>query len=164
MQPLFFNPVEKNLDVEQEHDTEQDHEYSSRTKEYHVVLTLADLPPCEGVYGLKELDEVAVHRASQYFQRLVQNLNHTHETSPVVMLPSACELTSHLHCSEIHIFEALQTLLSCHYEFEIRGLDGPICLKDPHYHKRKGPFGEVNHDAVRTENPWHAFAKQFHLE
>lgn len=153
MQPLFFNPVE------------HDHEYDRPVvTEAHVVLTLADLPPCEEGYVLKELDEVAVHRASQYFQRLVQNLNHTHETSPVVMLPSACELTSHLHCSEIHIFEALQTLLAYHYEFEIRGLDGPICLKDPHYHKRKGPFGEANHDAVRTENPWQAFAKQFHLE
>jgi hypothetical protein len=159
MQPLFFNPVE--------HD-QNDYDYHHPTKVDHLVMTLADLPPCEEIFGLhenlNEADDVAVNRASRYFQALILRLNLDHQSSPVVILPSACELTSHLHCSEIHIFEALQTLLAEQYEFEIRGIDGPICIRDPHHHKRKGPFGDANHDAIRTENPWQAFAKQFHLE
>lgn len=96
-----------------------------------IFLTLADLPtPTQGTAS-NPIVQIAA-----YFRRLLESClapapNKGSVPPPYLLVPSACALSGYFKCPEISIFEALQELGRQGYEYEIRGLDGPICLRDP---------------------------------
>lgn len=87
--------------------------------------TQPDLPPFECSDSSNIMIEIA-----NYLKKMMHKLPFTGKASHLTF-PSASRLAEALHCSEIHIYDALQLLADEYYEFEIHGLDGQIYIRDP---------------------------------
>ncbi len=73
-----------------------------------------------------------VQEVTNYLSHLVVDQNRRGGTPPYVMLPSTYSLALFFKCPEVDIEEALETLQSNQYAYEVSGgYHGLICLRDP---------------------------------
>lgn len=110
-------------------------QYSADT----VLFSLDQLPVFSSSQPAKpEASSAASQRGSMvgevttYLSHLVANQNRRGDTPPYVMLPSTYSLALFFKCPEVDIEEALETLRSNQYAYEVSGgYHGLICLRDP---------------------------------
>jgi hypothetical protein len=122
-----------------------------------VTIDLAHMPPFGAAFN-----QDAQRQVVNYLASLVKTQNNLFKPAPMVQIPSACELSGFFQCSELHVFEALRDLANQGFEYEIRGLDGPICLRDPLARKTRKVFdpaaqAAAPHHPHETRWPWIMF-------
>ncbi|MBY0403528.1 MAG: hypothetical protein K2X66_06485 [Cyanobacteria bacterium] len=100
--------------------------FLNKEKAPYKTLHLEDLPPFH-----TEEDGAITSQIESYLRKLLDTHTPFQGNPPFLLIPSACDLSSFFHCSELHVFEALQEMGKQVYDYEIRGLDGPICMRDP---------------------------------
>jgi hypothetical protein len=91
-----------------------------------LVLTLGEMPTFT-----PNTQEALVPQITHYLQQLLEAHLPANQEAPYVLLPPTYDLAGFFHCPELYVFEALQAMERQAYEYEIRGLDCPICLRDP---------------------------------
>lgn len=89
-----------------------------------IFLTIEELPAFQ-----PEQDYGIVQQIAAYFRRLLES--YQQNSPPYVLIPAAIELSCFFKCAELHIFEALQEMKEQAFDYEVRGWDGPITLRDP---------------------------------
>lgn len=114
--------------------------------EHPMLIPLNQLPALN-----EDRPGTIVQQLAEYFMEIIKTHRLDHENAPYLMVPSACDLAGFFHCSELHIFEALRRIAESSFEYEIRGLDGPITLRDPV--GRINPFGG-NLPPQKIRWPW----------
>lgn len=102
----------------------------SQSSQHHPVRTvyflLEDLPPFQG-----NLYEETIPQIVAYFRHLLEAEGRERDEAPFVLIPPPYELEGFFQCPELYIFEALDEMGKEAYDYEIRGLDCPIVLRDP---------------------------------